>query len=107
MSERCEACGKETDESRRKWRESMKPIYGTDLSKPLPDLVQEFRNTITQLRGEISDISFRYPGWGEHLACVKGLLTCGLISLSHVRDTMIEAKQAELRRKAESQSETL
>lgn len=101
MVDKCDSCGHWTDEGKRKWRESLKPIYDTDMSKPLPDLVQDWRNMLTQIRGQISDVSFKYPGWGEHLDCVRGLLTCGLISLSHVRDTMIEAKRAEQRRKAE------
>lgn len=87
-----------TDEDRK----TMPPIYGTDFSKPLSALVEGLRNQIVRTRGQLSDISFRYPGWGEELKNVEGLLTCGLVALYR---TMTEMQKLEAERaKAEASS---
>jgi hypothetical protein len=94
--ETCPGCGRFTERGQRQRREESKarPIYGTDFSKPLSVLVEGLRNDITKIRGQLSDISYAYPGWGEHLKCVEGLLTCGLIALYETREEM---KAIELR----------
>lgn len=89
MSEdKCDSCGRWTTSGLQKWREGQKPIYGTDFSQPLSETVEKLRSDIAQVRGKLSDISFRYPGWGEHLKDVEGLLTCGLVALAYTKDEM-------------------
>lgn len=65
-----------------------KPIYGTDFSKPLSQLIEGLRNEIGKIRGQLSDISYAYPGWGERLKSVEGLLTCGLVALYNTKEEM-------------------
>lgn len=90
--DKCDSCGHWTSEGERKWRESLKPIYGTDLSRPLSETVADLRSQLARVRGQLHDIGFRYAGWGERLQSVQGLLTCGLIAL---HDTMEEMKRHE------------
>jgi hypothetical protein len=78
------------------------PGCGRFFSKPLSVLVEGLRNDITKIRGQLSDISYAYPGWGEHLKCVEGLLTCGLIALYETREEM---KALELRANSETEGE--
>lgn len=59
-------------------RMALKPIFGTDFSKPTSEIVAEIRSMLTKARGQLSDVGFRYPGWGESLEHVEGLLTCGI-----------------------------
>jgi hypothetical protein len=98
VADTCPSCGKWTDEGLAKFRKNSKPIFGADLSKPLSEVVEDVRNMLTAARGQLSDISFRHRGWGEHLAPMEGLLTCGLISLHFVMEQMREheAKQDSL-----------
>lgn len=65
-----------------------KPIYGTDFSKELSQIVEGLRHQIIQTRGQLSDIEFAYPLWKEQAGDVRGLLTCGLITLSHIKKKM-------------------
>lgn len=90
--ESCPSCGRYTERGKQQLAEQSKarPIYGTDFSRPLSELVEFARTDIARVRGRLSDISFAYPGWGEHLACVEGLLTCGLVTLHKTAEDMRE-----------------
>jgi hypothetical protein len=86
----CPSCGKWTTEGQERWRKSLKPISGIDLSQPLSKLIEDVWSQLVRSRGELSDIGFRFSGWTEQLKQVEGLLTCGLISLHHVMEQMRE-----------------
>lgn len=94
MPERCRECGCLTDEGRRLdvQRAKERPIYGTNFGPPLSETIQAMRGRVSQLRGELGDIRRAFPGWGERLECVEGLLTCGLIAL---QDAMQEMQRIE------------
>lgn len=98
-NETCPACHQWTREGNEAWRARLKPIYGTDLTQPLPDLIEKLRGDIVKVRGQLHDIGFRYSGWGEHLEHVQGLLTCGLVALHSVREDMKKADEANGKRK--------
>lgn len=68
------------------------PIYGTDFSKELSQIVQELRHHLVQTRGQMSDITFAFPVWKNRLEDVEGLLTCGLIALSRIADDMAKSE---------------
>jgi hypothetical protein len=59
-------------------------------SKPLSEIVESIRSELVKARGHISDIQFAYPGWGEHVESVEGLLTCGISYLYKVARNMEE-----------------
>lgn len=67
-----------------------RPIYGTDLTKPLSVLIGDIRSQIVKARGQLNDIGMGFTGWREHLESVEGLLTCGLVSLHHTMKQMQE-----------------
>lgn len=96
--EHCPTCRRMTDSGKQKYHEQHKPIYGTDLSKPISELIEDVRKQLIQARGQLWDIGFRYTGWTERLAAVQGLLTCGLVTLHHDKE---EAIKCEAARKAE------
>lgn len=95
VNDRCGECGKWTAEGEAAWRARVKPIFGTDLSRPISVILEGFRDDLTRVRGQLSDLGFAFPGWDERLECVEGLLTCGLISLAYVAD---EARAVETQR---------
>jgi len=67
-----------------------RPIYGTDFSKPLSQLIENIRNEIVQARGHIADIIFGYPAWKERVEHVEGLLSCGLVALCVSNEEVIK-----------------
>ena len=71
------------------------PIYGTDFSRPLPDIIEKLRMEITRIRGSLGDIGRAYPGWDERVEPIEGLLTCGLVALFHVRAEMLKVQATE------------
>lgn len=75
-------------------RRKMKPIFGTDVSKPVSELLTGLRNDLTRIRGQLSDIGFYNPGWDERLKPVEGLLTCGLVTMFYEIE---EAQKSEIR----------
>ena len=60
------------------------PIYGTDLTRPMSEVIKELRDRMTVLRGQIHDFQFGFPGWRERTEPVSGLLTCGIVTLYSV-----------------------
>lgn len=64
-------------------RKNMKPIYGTDLSKPISELLQGFRDQMTTMRGQLSDIAFHTPAMEQYTKHLEGLLTCGIVTLHY------------------------
>lgn len=69
------------------------PIYGTDFTKPLSALIEDHRRTLANVRGQLGDIRAAFPGWGEQIEPIIGLLTCGLITLFYLRDEMLKVEQ--------------
>ena len=65
-------------------RYKLNPIYGTDLDRPMSEVINEIRNRMTVLRGQIADFQFGFPGWRERTQPVEGLLTCGIVALYSV-----------------------
>lgn len=90
--ESCPTCNRYTERGREQLAKQsrQRPIYGTDFSKPLSVLIEEARSDLAKIRGRLSDISFGYIGWREELACVEGLLTCGLVTLYGTKEKMEE-----------------
>lgn len=76
----------DADEARKRQAEHlrMNPIYGTNLQRPLSEIIKELRNRMVFLRGGIADFQFGYPGWKERTEPVEGLLTCGIVTLWNV-----------------------
>lgn len=68
-----------------------KPLYGTDITRPLPELIESIRAQIVQTRGQLDDISY-HIGWKETLDNVTGLLTCGLVTLAWVKDEVVKSQ---------------
>jgi hypothetical protein len=60
------------------------PIYGTDLNRPMSEVIAELRGRMTVLRGQFGDFKHGFPGWHERVEPVEGLLTCGISALYHV-----------------------
>jgi len=95
----CSACGHWTDIGKQRLAERSKahPIYGTDLSRPLSEVVSGIRSAMSKIRGQISDIYFAYPAWKDELDDVEGLLTCGISTLYATVERMkaVEIRKAE------------
>lgn len=93
-SDKCSCCGRLTFEGVRKSSERYKenPIHGTDLKKPMSEVIRDIRRQLSKARGSISDFQFAYPHWKERTEHVEGLLTCGLVAL---HATLLELEQFE------------
>lgn len=72
-----------------------KPIYGTDFSVPLSVSTERVRSDITKARGQLSDIGSAFPGWKHDMDMVEGLLTCGLVTLHWVMESMQKYEMSE------------
>ena len=90
MADNCPTCGHWTDEGRRKLAEQSRerPVYKTDFSKPLAELVDTLRDQMTHTRGQLGDIMSAFPVYKDDLDNVEGLLTCGISYLYHVKKRM-------------------
>jgi hypothetical protein len=87
---------------------SPKPIFGTDLSKPLSALIEEWRAHLVQVRGQMSDAGHAWSGWGEQLDDIEGLITCGLVALYNIKQRAQECEAkwgADYLQKASEQKE--
>lgn len=89
-ADNCPNCGHWTYDGLAKLAAQAKehPIYGTDFSKPLAELVELIRNQLTNARGQIHDIIHAYPGFKDRFDSAEGLLTCGISYLYHVKQEM-------------------
>lgn len=79
-------------------RYKQNPIYGTDLNRPMSEVIKEIRDRMTVLRGQVNDFQFGFPGWRERTEPVQGLLTCGIVTLFSVMQEL-EKFEAEARSK--------
>jgi hypothetical protein len=88
--DRCSECGHWTQKGLDKLAQNSKahPIYDTDFSKPLSQIIEETRSRIVNVRGTLQDIEAAFPGWKERVAHINGLLTCGLIALHYTKEEM-------------------
>jgi hypothetical protein len=88
--DRCKTCGHWTEKGLEKLRDNSKrhPIWNTDFSKPLSQIIEETRTRLVNVRGTLYDIEAACPGWKERVEDVSGLLTCGLIALHYVKEEM-------------------
>jgi hypothetical protein len=73
------------------------PIYGTDLNRPMSEVINDIRNRMTVLRGQIGDFQSGFPGWRERMQPVEGLLTFGIVVLYNVLQEL-EKFEADARR---------
>lgn len=67
-----------------------KPIYSTDLSKPLPELIEDLRNQLVKTRGSISDIQ-THIGFQDMLETPRQMITGVILYLSYVNDQVSKA----------------
>jgi hypothetical protein len=81
--ESCPTCNRYTERGRQQLavQNRSRPIYGTDFSRPLSEIVGDIRSQLARARGQLSDIGSSFTGWKEHIESVEGLLTCGLVAL--------------------------
>lgn len=79
--------------------EEKKPhaIYGTDLSKPLPDLIEDFRHQLVQVRGQIHDVQYNV-GFKEMLETASQTITCTICYLHYVKGEVEKAHQMQAER---------
>lgn len=92
MGDKCDKCGHWTTSGKQAYHEQHKAIFGVDLSRPISELIEGFRKSLANTRGQMWDIGFRYTGWTERFAPIEGLLTCALVYLAYIGD---EAKEHE------------
>ena len=92
MADSCPSCGHLTTDGRQKMAERARehPIYKTDFSKPLAELIDLIRDQLTKTRGQLGDITSAFPVYKDDLDNVEGLLTCGISYLYHVKQRMEE-----------------
>ncbi len=92
--DQCEHCGCLTTEGKRKSAEQYKlrPIFDTDFSKPLTEIIEGVRTRLIAARGTLADIGFAYSGWSERTKDVEGLITCGLVTLYGIKEKMEEVE---------------
>ncbi len=81
----CPTCRRLDEKELREMAERSKlyPIWGTDLSPPLSEVLNKIRNDIAQIRGSVNDVMFAYPNWKERIDYMEGLLTAAIIALHH------------------------
>ena len=91
--ETCPTCNRWTQRGLQQLRERSKPLYGTDLSKPISELIEGVRSQLVQSRGQLSDIGHRYSGWEERVKDIEGLLTCGLVALHRIKQEALECEK--------------
>lgn len=80
------------------------PIYGTDITRPLPELIEGLRHQLVQVRGQISDIQ-HHIGWRDRFDPVHGLLTCGISVLYGVKQEVEECLKLAEERRAKAAAE--
>jgi hypothetical protein len=96
----CPSCRRYTMRGQQQRAEQyrQRTLSGIDLSQPLSGLVEGLRSDIAKVRSKLQDIGWGYTGWGEHLECSIGGLTCVLVAL---HETMERMREAETRRDGE------
>jgi hypothetical protein len=73
------------DSERERYKKN--PIWETDFSKPMSEIVEGIRNDLTRARGKLHDIDFG-THWGEHVEPAVGSLTCAIAYLHSVVQDM-------------------
>lgn len=68
-----------------------RPIYGTDISRPLPALIEDLRDQLVKTRGQISDIQ-HFKGFKDMLETAAQTLTCTIAYLAYVREEVDKAE---------------
>jgi hypothetical protein len=83
------------EEQKRAESYRQRPILGTDLNRPMSEVIAEIRGNMTKLRGQIADFQFGFPTWKGRTEPVEGLLTCGIVTLYEVLNRLeaFEASQ--------------
>ena len=90
----CKSCGQMTREGkiegRIKYRDH--PIWKTDFKKPLSELIEDIRTELSRVRGKVTDIIYGYDCTDLYRSIkdVEGLLTCGLVTLAHIKDERLK-----------------
>lgn len=70
------------------------PIFGTDFSRPVPEIIEEIRKKLAQLRGQLSDIGFGFPGYAERTRTAEEGLTLIIAYLHQVLEEIKAARPA-------------
>lgn len=70
-----------------------KPIFGTDITKPVPELIEGWRDQLAHIRGQISDVQM-LVGFKDTFDPVSGLLTCGIENLFHISERIEKLLEA-------------
>lgn len=79
-----------TKEDRERYKRN--PIFGTDFSKPVSELIKDVRGELIKARGHLDDIAFG-TAWEDRVNHVIGLLTCGIQSLYYSHEEMVKYEQ--------------
>jgi hypothetical protein len=93
-TDKCKCCGRLTHEGLKKHADLLKekPIHGTNLNRPLSEIIRDIRRELINSRGGIVDFQLAFPHWEERTKHVEGLLTCGVIAL---HETLLALEQLE------------
>lgn len=62
------------------------PIFGTDFSKPLSEIIEDIRKQLSRLRGQLDDVG--HVGWKEWTDTAQGNITCTIVYLSYLAKEM-------------------
>jgi hypothetical protein len=82
----CKCCSSLTEEGRiaEVRRAFTNPIYRTNFSKPLSEIIKECGEKLVAIRRTLYDIQAAAPLWRSQAEDVSGLLTCGTAFLYHL-----------------------
>lgn len=91
-------------------RSRERPIYGTDFSKPLSEIIETIRLDLSKARGTLHDIEHAYPmmvngPWGERVEPVGHALTLAISFLYGVMSEMRDAEARDARRHGRDDTE--
>lgn len=64
-------------------------IYGTDIGKQPDELIEEVRNGLSHLRGQLADIRRAY-GWDDRIEQSEGALTVLICALAYASEELRE-----------------
>lgn len=97
-----------TREGKAENREQYKthPIWETDFSKPMSELIEDIRKQLAQVRGKLTDITYGYDCTDGYRSIkdVEGLLTCGLVTLAYVKEERLKHEKMIQARKEEEKT---
>lgn len=69
------------------------PIYGTDVTRPLEELIEGARHQLVQVRGQLHDMQ-HHIGFRELLETAAQSITCTIVYLSYAKSEVEKAHKA-------------